>query len=297
MPNVKSLKKRINSIRDTKKITNAMYLIASAKLQRARRELDNTRPYFNAIKTEIKRIFRIDPKRDSKYFYPASGERDLPGAYAYLVITADKGLSGAYNMNVIKTALGLMKEHSDNELYVVGQYGRYYFASHDVPIKEKFLYTAQNPTFARAREICDILMEGYESGRISKIFVIYTDFVSGMKNDVCVTRLLPFHRADFLDHAKEKEPKEPFEFSPSIDDVFNNIIPSYVAGFIFSALIDSYCCEQSSRMTAMKTANDNAAELLEKLSLQYNHLRQAEITSEITEISAGCLGKENSYDG
>ncbi|MDD6265860.1 MAG: ATP synthase F1 subunit gamma [Clostridia bacterium] len=294
MSSTKGLKKRISGIRDTKKITNAMYLIASAKLSKARQELDNTRPYFEALKSEIKRIFRIDPKRDNKFFYPVGVAHDLQGAYGYLVITADKGLSGSYNMNVIKTALNLMKQHSENELYVVGQYGRHYFSSHNIPIKDNFLYTAQNPTFARARQICDVLLDGYLSGRLKKIYVIYTDYVSGVKSDIYVTRLLPFHRSDFLDHVQERVIKEPFEFSPSAEEVLNNIVPSYVAGFIYSALIDSYCSEQNSRMTAMKTANDNAQELLESLTLQYNHQRQSEITAEITEISAGCLGKEMS---
>lgn len=292
MQNIKGIKKRIAGVGDTQKITNAMYLIASAKLSRAGTELSNTRPYFDSIKGEIKRIFRIDPERDNKYFYPVGDVHDLPGAYGYLVVTADKGLAGAYNMNVIKTALSLMETHNENELYVVGQYGRHYFESHGVPIKEQFLYTAQNPTFRRAREICDILLEGYNEGRLKKIFIIYTDYVSGVESKVCVHRLLPFHRIDFLDHAPERAMKQPFEFVPSAEDVLNNIIPSYVAGFIYSALTDSYCAEQNARMTAMKTANDNANELLSELKKQYNQLRQNEITEEITEISAGCLGKE-----
>ncbi len=292
MQNIKEIKKRINSVKDTKKITGAMQLIASAKLQKARRELTSTRPYFDALRGEIKRIFRVNGKIKSRYFYPPTGEHDLPGAYAYLVITADKGLAGAYNLNVIKTAEKMMTEHGDNELFVVGEYGRQYFHTHSIPVSESFLYTAQNPTFDRAREICDTLLEGYRSGKFAKIFVIYTDFVNGMRSDVKCERLLPFHRADFMDHAPEKEITEPFEFSPSIEEVLENIVPSYVAGYVFSALTDSFCAEQNARMTAMKAACDNAEELLSELTSRYNHMRQSEITRELTEISAGSAARK-----
>jgi len=127
-----------------------MYLIASTKLRKAKAELDSSRPYFNAIQGEIKRIFRTSENVDSKYFYPVTGEHELPGSYGYLVITADKGLAGAYNQNVIKEALRLMKEHPDPKLFVVGEYGRHYFTSRNIPIEKSFLYTAQNPTIHRA---------------------------------------------------------------------------------------------------------------------------------------------------
>lgn len=292
MQNIKEIKKRINSVRDTEKITGAMQLIASAKMQRAKRELADTRPYFRALQGEIKRIFRVNGKINSRYFYPATGEHDLPGAYAYLVITADKGLAGAYNMKVIKTAEQKLAEHNQNELFVVGEYGRHYFHTHHIHVEESFLYTAQNPTFQRAREICDVLLEGYDSGRITKIFVIFTDFVNGMNSAVRCERLLPFHRGDFMDHAPEKEITEPFEFSPSMEEVLENIVPSYVAGYIYSALIDSFCSEQSSRMTAMKAACDNAEKILSELTAQYNHVRQSEITRELTEISAGSTARK-----
>lgn len=292
MQNIKEIKKRINSVRDTEKITGAMQLIASAKMQKALRDLAATRPYFKALRGEIKRIFRVNGKIDSRFFYPATGEHDLPGAYAYLAVTADKGLAGAYNMKVIKTAEKKLREHDKNELYVVGEYGRQYFNSHRIHVEESFLYTAQNPTFQRARDICDVLLEGYESGRIKKIFVIYTDFVNGMSSDVRCERLLPFHRGDFMDHAPEKEITEPFEFSPSVEEVLEKIVPSYIAGYIYSALVDSFCSEQSARMTAMKAACDNAEKILGSLTAQYHHVRQSEITRELTEISAGSTARK-----
>ena len=124
MPEIKKIKNRIASVQEMQKITNAMYLIASTKMQRAKRELDKTKPYFEAVRVEIKRIFRTLADVESPYFYPPSGEHDLPGAYGYLVITADKGLAGAYNQNVLRQAEQLMRQHPDPRLFVVGEYGR-----------------------------------------------------------------------------------------------------------------------------------------------------------------------------
>lgn len=288
MATTKEIKNRINGVKDTQKITNAMYLIASTKLRKAKSELDSTRPYFQALQNEIKRIFRIKEEIENKYFYPITGEHVLPGSYGYLVITADKGLAGAYNQNVIKEAVKLMKEHENPKLFVVGEYGRHYFTSHHIPIEKSFLYTAQNPTIHRAREISGILLDMFDRGELSKIFVIYTDMKSAVNSQTCTTRLLPFHRAQFIvPDSHEKEIKSAFEFMPSLETILDSIVPSYVTGFIYSALIDSFCSEQNARMSAMDSANQNAQKLLDELSVQYNHIRQSAITQEITEISSG----------
>ncbi len=277
-------------MRDTQKITNAMYLISSTKLTKAKAALEETRPYFEATSTEIKRLFRVDNDIESMYFYPPDGERDLPGAYGYLVITADKGLAGAYNQNVIRKTEELMAQHDDNRLFVVGEHGRHYFRSHNIPMERAFLYTAQNPTFDRAREIRDILLEQYKEGKLRKIFVIYTDY-SGMELEAKAVRLLPFHRASFISPTVEKKIEKPFDYMPNMTTVLDNIVPSYLAGSIYSALVDSFCSEQSARMSAMDSANKNAEKLLGELGIAYQHARQAAITQEITEISAGAKAK------
>lgn len=292
MAGTKEIKNRIESVKDTKKITNAMYLIASTKLRKAKNSLERTRPYFEALQGEIKRIFRTAGDVDNRYFYPPEGAPPLDGTYGCLVITADKGLAGAYNQNVIKEAQRMLHEHPDTKLFVVGEYGRHFFAQHGIPIERSFLYTAQNPTMDRAREISAILLDGFDRGELEKIFVIYTDMENSLTSAAHCTRLLPFHRAHFATTTVEKAVTEPFEFLPSIEAVLNNIMESYVSGFIYSALIDSFCSEQNARMTAMDAANKNAEELLSQLSLQYNRVRQAAITQEITEISAGAKAQK-----
>ena len=285
MPSTKEIKNHIKSVSETQKITNAMYLIASTKLQKAKAELDKTRPYFAAVQGEIKRIFRVDDKIDNKYFYPVEGAHDFNGDYGYLVVTADKGLAGAYNQAVIKQSMQLLSEHP-GKVYVIGEYGRQYFKQNNIPIEKTFMYTAQNPTLHRAREISSILIDDYNKGDIKKIFIIYTDY-QGLNNAVCVERLLPFHRADFKSKQSEKDNGNIFTFEPSIGQVLDNIISAYVVGFIYSALVDSFCSEQQSRMSAMDSANTNAEKLLDDLGKQYNHTRQSDITREITEISSG----------
>ena len=291
MASMKEIKNHIASVKDTQKITNAMYLIASTKLRRAKGDLDRTLPYFNALRGEIKRIFRTVENVDSRYFFPASGEDKMTGASGFLVITADKGLAGAYNQNVLKEAQRMLAEHpEDNKIFVIGEYGRQYFAARSIPIEKEFLYTAQNPTLQRARNITALLLDLYRKGELSRIFIIYTD-MGGMESSAKTVRLLPFHRSQFASASHEKRTPVTFEFSPSVEEALDSMIPSYVSGFIYSALVDSFCSEQNARMTAMDSANQNAQELLDELSTQFNHTRQSAITQEITEISAGALGQ------
>lgn len=296
MANTKEIKSRIKSVRDTQKITNAMYLIASTKMRKAKAELDGTRPYFDAIKSEIKRIFRTVKDVKSRYFYPEDGMPALNGTYACLIITADKGLAGRYNQNVIKEAERMLAKHADTKLFVVGEYGRQYFAHHHIPVERSFLYTAQNPTMHRAREISEILLALFDCQKVEKIYVIYTDIKNSMYEEAKAERLLPFHRKIFASNQTEKTVKNPFEFTPSVGEVLDNIIPSYVAGYIYSALVDSFCSEQNARMLAMHSANQNAEKILATLSVQYNRLRQTAITQEITEISSGAKAQKRKFE-
>ena len=157
MGNISEIKNRISSVSNTKKITNAMYLISSTKLQKAKQSLKRTRPFFKMQENEIKRIFQSESNVNSRYFYPKTGRKPAE-TYAYLVITADKGLAGSYNYNVIRQANVEMSKHKKVKLYVVGEYGRRFYEKHGIPIEKSFLYTAQNPTMHRAREISSILL-------------------------------------------------------------------------------------------------------------------------------------------
>lgn len=320
MATTKEIKNRIKSVKDTQKITNAMYLISSTKMTKAKKELDNTRPYFEMLKAQIVSMIQMNETAQNEFFaddieiisevekdlseqegsIDAVAHEGLKKPVAYLVITADKGLAGAYNQNVIKEAMRLIGRSSSYKLFVVGEYGRRYFEGKGMNIEHSFLYTAQNPTLERAREIAQLITDLYSKKEISKAYIIYTDFRNGlMGGDVDSMVLLPFDRDNFkLDREELKEEKELktsyMEYMPDVTSVLNNIVPSYVAGYIYSALVDSFCSEQSARMTAMDAANQNAEELLDRLNLEYNHVRQGAITQEITEVSAGSRGQKKS---
>ena len=263
MASTSEIRRRIGGVRQTQKITHAMYLISQAKLRKAKQDLDNTRPYFQALQTEIGRVFNADST-----IVPAC-----------LLITADKGLAGAYNQNAIRQAQQLLTAQGDAALYVVGEYGRRWFSQRGIAIEESFHYTAQNPTLDRARHIAELLLERFDAGEISAVWVIYTD----MRQE----RILPMHREHFHAAAAAAAGDKAYEFVPSAGAVLDNAARSCLTGYIYSALVDSFCSEQSARMTAMNAADQNAEELLKDLSVQYNRARQAAITQEITEVSAG----------
>ena len=206
MAGAKEIKTHMQSVGETRKITNAMYLIASTKLRRARLELEHTRPYFEALRREIKRVFRTANDVDSRYFYPVDNDTPREGTYGCLVITADKGLAGSYNQNAIREALKLLEQHPDTKLFVVGEFGRRFFAQKNIPIEHSFLYTAQNPTMARAREISALLLDGFQRDELDRIYVVYTDMANGMAYEAKRTRVLPFHRAHFADTALTEPP-------------------------------------------------------------------------------------------
>lgn len=287
MPSTKEIKGRIKSVNDTKKITNAMYLIASTKLRKARQDLDNTRPFFDRLTVEIRRLFVLDKKAHSRYFAPKDPTELDKRPCGCLVVTADKGLAGAYNQNVIKEAEKLLGKYADCKLYVVGEYGRQYFRGRKRPIEKSFLYTAQNPSIRRAREISDLLIGLYNEEQLGRIFIVYTDMQNSMSSVAVCEQLLPFNHEDLKDATGITHTGEPFEFVPDVDRVMDNCVRSHLTGYIYGALVDSFCSEQNARMNAMSAANDNADELLNELSIEYNRVRQAAITREITEVSAG----------
>lgn len=284
MPGAKEIKNRIESVKDTQKIAKAMYLISSTKMQKAKAELDGTRPYFLALKREIGRIFDNFEDIESDYFYSKDYKSATDKPDACLVITADKGLAGAYNQNAIREAEKLLEINPETKLFVVGEYGRQYFLRHNVPIEQSFLYTAQNPTMGRAREICRTLLDLYASKAADEIYIVYTDLKRDISQSAETVRLLPLERGDFKGSASKNGG---FEFWPDAKKVLESIVPAFLTGFIYSALVDSFCSEQNARMTAMSASDNNAQEIISSLSVQYNRVRQADITREITEVSAG----------
>ena len=290
MSGVKEIKNHIAGVQDTRKITNAMYLIASTKLRKAKDDLDKTRPYFSALRGEVKRLFCAIEKVDSPYLRsPTSKER--PGKFGLIVVTSDKGLAGAYNHNVIKTAEAFLKKHPDARLFVMGEFGRQYFRRKKQEIESDFEFSAQNPTIERSRIISGQILHLYDIGELSDIYIAYSD-MNGLTVRSRMTRLLPLYRDLVTTRAINMDMHMSFEFLPNAATVLGSIIRSYISGFIYSAMVDSYCCELSERMRAMDSATSNADRIIEELSVEYNRRRQAAITQEITEVSAGARAQK-----
>ena len=289
MPTTRELRDRIGSIDNTLKITNAMYLISSTKMRKAKAELAQTEPYFYTLQSMIARVMRHLPE---DYTHPyldlREGIAEGESKVAIICVTADKGLAGAYNHNVIKETEELLKQYKNSRLFIVGEMGRSYFHTRQIPIDEAFHYTAQNPTLHRARVITRKMLELFQNREIDELHIVYTRMKSSLEMESMEEQLLPL---DKLHPVFVKVPitanYEAFNIFPSPDALMENIIPDYLNGYIYSALVESFCAEQNARMTSMDAANRNGNELKQKLRIQYNRVRQAQITQEITEIAAG----------
>ena len=290
MPSTKEIKNRIKSVSDTQKITNAMYLISSTKMRRARKEAEETKPYFDLLRREIRRMFAIEGDITSRYYDAEVDENVAGGRNGILIITGDKGLAGAYNQNVIKKAFALMDKSDEYRLYVVGDFGWRFFRTHGTPVVEDFAHSMNQPSLAMARDITRELLDDFDAGLFDRLYVCYTEFSGGMSaGNAMYDRLIPFDRDDFVPEGEETavNASAVFEYEPDVKTVLERIMQSYLVGYVYSALVNSYSSEQSARMMAMDSANENASELLDQLTLEFNHLRQNAITQEITEISSG----------
>jgi len=280
------------------KITNAMYMISSTKLRKARKKLEETEPYFFTMQNMLSRIARHLP--DIEHPYIAGKEAPGGSRRCFLVVTADKGLAGSYNHNVLTLAEEKLsesgREPGEDFLLVVGEVGRQYFHTKKIPVEEHFLYTAQDPTMHRARIIASRVLELYETGRADEVHMIYTSMKNALQTETNMVQLLPIKRQDLLTgDVSLTTYREEFFYKPSVKDVIDSVVPNYITGYIFGALIESYCSEHNARMTAMQAANDSAGEMIRTLSIEYNRVRQSAITQEITEVVSGAKAQKKRH--
>ena len=291
MPGTQESRSRIKSVQQTLKITNAMYLISSAKLRRAKGQVERSAPYFHKIAETIAHILRHSPELEHPYFDQRPDRPAEKRRLGYVVISGDKGLAGAYNHNVLKEAETRAKELPGLVLYLVGMVGRAHFQERDVSVQQDFFYTIQNPTMAQAAEMGDRLCQEFLDGKLDEIRVLYTEMVSPMELQVREQKILPLERAHFGAMGKNGGYQRQVEYLPSAGSVMSRIVPGYVRGILFGALVEAHCAEENARMSAMKSASDNAGDMLKELSLTYHRARQTAITQEITEV-AGSAGAD-----
>ena len=295
MAKLREIKDRINSIEGTQKITNAMYMISTTKLRHAKENRENNTVYFNGLKNMLERLMRHMPDSEDPYL-KLRDKKPEELVHGYLLVTSDKGLAGAYNQNILKETEGLMKEYGGGyRLFVVGENGRRYLTGHGYRIEEDFDYPAESPTHHTGRMMARTVLDLFDDGSLDTIHIIYTAMKSAMDVEVRARQILP------LESTMEKKElmipvgmdNEDFLFLPSPNEVLDAVVPNYVNGYIYSALIESFCAEQNSRMLAMQTATDAAVSITRDLTIQYNRARQGVITQEITEVSAGAEAQSN----
>ena len=289
MAGITEIRGRMRSIQQTLKITNAMYLISSAKVKKARKQLQEVEPYFDRLAKTILDIFRHSPQLQHRYIeghHKPKEERKT----GFVVITGDKGLAGAYNHNVLKLAESYLARKQDSTLFLIGQMGRHYFEKKNIPIDAEFMYTAQDPTLDRAQDSCDTLVDLYERGALDEIYLVFTHSYSAMRMEPEIIKLLPLDRAMLSARrglSEADQYRDVVRYEPSPEAVLDVLVPGVIRGYIFAALVESFCSEQSSRMSAMDSASESARDMLKTLSLEFNRARQGAITQEITEIAGG----------
>ncbi len=296
MANAREIQSRMKSIQDTMKITNAMYMISSSKLKKARKKLADTEPYFYSTQSTISRILRhVEDVEsfNSPYFDARPSIPKEDRKVGYIVVTADKGMAGAYNHNVIKLVQERLDQGGHNKLYVLGMLGRQYFIHKQVEVAGEFLYTVQRPTLNRARNIAEEMIALFCAGELDDIFIVYTKMESPIVTKTEVIQLLPLKKAELSTPIPSEIPMEQIAFYPSEEVVMNNIVPIYVTGFVYGALVESYASEQNQRMMAMEAATKSAKSMLHDLGIMYNRARQASITQEITEVVSGAKAQKN----
>ena len=262
MAGITEIRGRMRSIQQTLKITNAMYLISSAKVKKARKQLQEVEPYFDRLAKTILDIFRHSPQLQHRLHRGATTSPRRSARPALWSSQGDKGLAGAYNHNVLKLAESYLARKQDSTLFLIGQMGRHYFEKKNIPIDAEFMYTVQDPTLDRAQDICDTLVDLYERGALDEIYLVFTPLLFRHAHGAGDYQAAAFGQG----HAQRPAGPSPrptstgdvVRYEPSPEAVLDVLVPGVIRGYIFAALVESFCSEQSSRMSAMDSASESA---------------------------------------
>ena len=295
MANTKEIQSRINSIHDTMKITKAMYMMSSVKLRKARQKLEDTEPYFYGLQDQIKSILYHFPTMQHLFFDNRNSDmHEQIKKKAFIVISGDKGMAGAYNHNITKMTEEFMANTpGHHKLYVLGVVGRQYFSKKNVDMDGSFRYTVQKPTMHRARMISEGVIRSFLDREVDEVHIIYTQMQNAVVMEAVNMQLLPLKKTSFSPLQIPAEiHQEEIEMFPSAEGVLDIMIPNYLTGVIYGCLVEAYASENNARMTAMQSSTDSAKKMLQDLSIQYNRARQAAITQEITEVCSGAKAQK-----
>lgn len=286
MASLRDIKSRITSTKKTSQITKAMEMVATAKLSRAEVNAKKFVPYMNKIQEVVASI----ASGNSDVTHPMLENRPVKRT-AYLVITSDRGLKGAFNSSVLRAVYqAIEKRHQSKDEVVViaiGKMGREFFKKRGINVISEITGVSDDTSFASIKDIASNTVNMFIDGSYDELYLYYNHFVSAIQQEVTEKKLLP------LSEISSNENKQTsYEYEPNQADILEVLLPQYAESLIYGALLDSKASEHAAQMTAMKNATDNAKELINGLTLTYNRARQAAITQEITEIVGGAAALE-----
>jgi F-type H+-transporting ATPase subunit gamma len=295
MANLKEIRGRIGSVRNTQKITTAMKLVAASKLKRAQDAASASRPYARKMRDVVASL-AAGIESDA---HPLFRTVETPSAVLLIVLTSDRGLCGGFNANVLKKAEGALREFKRTdtqvELAMIGTKGHGYFRRRSVPMRDDVTHGAKTPTSGSAALIAERAMEMFTAEKVDEVYVIFNEFKSALTQNTVMEQILPltaemFAATDGAGEASKEDSDAALEewiYEPGRDALLAGLLPRYVESQVFRAMLESQASEQGARMTAMDSASNNAKDLITKLTLTYNRVRQASITTELMEITSG----------
>jgi F-type H+-transporting ATPase subunit gamma len=298
MPSQRDVKRRIDSVKNIRKITRAMEMVAAARLRRAEQRIAHLRPYAGAIRRMTRQAAEAAGGEVGKL--PILQQHENENSIAILLVTADRGLAGAFNSQILRAGLRAAGEHEsdgrDVTFYASGRRGVSSLTFRGREVAGAYTGFTERPAYADAREIAQDLMTAYVDGKVDRVEILYNGYVSPLVQEVRRETLLPLQEATILEEAGEEESDDEgdgsghhalVEYEPGPEEILQQLIPDYVEISLYRALLESTASELGARMTAMRNASENAGEIIDDLTLEMNRARQAEITQEIMEVVAG----------
>ena len=306
MANLKDIRNRIDSVKNTRKITKAMKMVAAAKLQRAQERMEASRPYTRRMARLIDGLaHRIDPEA-----HPLLERRDNPDKTLVLILSSNRGLCGGFNSNLFRAVDRYLDEQriagETQELCVIGQKAKLHYDNSPYDIVNYFPDAVENVSFKDAQRVARYAMDSFLEGDHDTVYVCYNRFISAIKSNWVIARLMPISMIteiveDEVEGDSQPDDEQPEEgidtegeyiYEPDVDTLLQQLLPSFIDAQIMQALMESEASEQAARMTAMDNATNNANDMIEDLTLEYNRARQAQITTEIVEIVSGAEALE-----
>jgi F-type H+-transporting ATPase subunit gamma len=300
MPSQRDVKNRIDSVKNIRKITRAMEMVAAARLRRAEQRIASLRPYAGAIRRMTRQSAEAAGTEISKL--PILQEHENQQRVAVLLVTADRGLAGAFNSQILRAGLRAAGEFEDDgqevRFYASGRRGVSSLAFRGREVAGAYVGFTERPAYANARDIATDLVAAYVDGEVDRVEVFYNGYISPLTQEVRRETLLPLQHATILEGGEDEDgdegererrdgPHALVEYEPDPEQILQRLVPDYVEISIYRALLESTASELGARMTAMRNASENAGEVIEDLTLEMNRARQAEITQEIMEVVAG----------